>query len=303
MTRLNRVVLAALIALMAAVGTACITDAWADSQANQKFIKCVGSSPFYGRTDGVCADSSSKALGLVVNGTFDNMLPSSLYTTVAEDFLGTRTIATSADTDGGPWFGYQVAQTAGPALVDDAADGVMLLSIDNGSEVGNMDLDWGDTQSISSDKEPFCTFRVQLPQQNAAADTVAWGLSDGHNALIDSTTHNAYFGVAGADLVLDLQSDDNVTDVNATGTGITLTAATYYEFLISLNGIHGASATNVKYFYRAANGGDWTALLPNSTFKIGAGNTLQPFIHVEKTTGTTTPSVKVDYVKCSWKRT
>lgn len=304
MTPLNRIAAALLFAIVASASAGCITDALANSQANQRYVSCGGSaSPFYGRTDGICFDKVLQAPGTIVNGSFDHMLSTSLYTTVAEDFLGSRTVATSADTDGGPWFGYQTNQAAGPALVDDAADGVFQLALDNGSEVGNMDLDWGDTQSISSDKEPFCTFRVQIPSTPTSADTIAWGLSDGHNALVDSTTHNAYLGTTGANLNLAVWSDDNVTDTNASASGITLTAATWAEFMISLNSMHGASSTNVKYFYRSSLGGDWTALLPTTTFKIGAGNSLQPFVHVEKTTGTTTPSVKVDYIKCSWKRT
>jgi hypothetical protein len=127
---------------------------------------------------------------------------------------------------------------------------------------------------------------------------------------VEAVANNAYFGVAGADLNLDIASDDASTDTDNTDTTVDLVAGTWYEFLISLNSMHGvtvndpdgASATDVHYFYRTSLGGDWTQLLASTTMTIGADIALQPFVQVEKTSGTSTPDLLVDYIKCYWER-
>ncbi len=301
-------------AALIATGAACTrTQALADTEANSAAIRCGNKGPYYGRTDGLCLDTDTKAPGTVVNGVFDSMAMSSLYVAVEADFVGDTVIPDIGSVDGsqGPWVTTNTNQGGGGALqVGDADDGVQELAIDNGNEVGDSDLNWGNEQNIDSDTEPFCVFRINIPTIGAAADTFAWGLYSAQNDLVDSTANNAYFGVAGADLTLDTASDDASTDVNNTGTGVTLTAGTWYEFMVSLNSMHGrtvsdpdgASATDVHFFYRSTLGGDWTQLNAGTTHSIGADIALQPFVHVEKTSGTTTPAIRVDYIKCYWER-
>jgi hypothetical protein len=279
---------------------------------------CAAQGPFGLRVDGLCHSADDYGPGLVVNGQMEKMLNSSLYNSAEEDFLGARVIADvdAADADQGPWLTQDTGTAGCPIIVADADDGVYAFLLDNGNEVGDCTLYWGDEQNIDSDTEPFCIFRVAVQATPAAADTLTWGLTSAYNALIESTANNALFMVTGADLGLDVTSDDATTDTGVDTTGVTLTAATFYEFMVSANSMHGVtttdaagcgpngcSPTNVGFFYRSTLGGAWTQLNPTVTYSIGADIALQPMVQIEKTSGTSTPSLRVERVGCYWKRT
>lgn len=308
MTKPQRILSIVLITLAAA----CVQQASADTSINADHARCMTKGPYYGRTDGICVDHDTRAPGVVVNGAFDSMFMSSAYISVEGEFAGDVTIPDVGSVDGaqGPWVATATNQTASAVQKADHDNGAIELKLDNGNEVGDITLYWGDESNIDSDTEPFCIFRVQIQVAPAAADTLSFGLMGAQNDLVESVTNNAYFGVAGADLNLDLASDDNSTDTDNTDTGVDLVAATWYEFMISLNSMHGAthddtngaSPTDVHFFYRSTLGGDWTQLLTSTAFSIGADVQLQPFVQVEKTAGTTTPDLLVDYIKCYWER-
>lgn len=282
------------------------TAAEADTQISQNLARCGNKGPYHGRTDSTtCVDTTNYGPLLVIDGSPEWAFPSSLYNSVRNDFLGNFTIpdVDSADGEQGIW-GRQDAGSQGTCgtKVGDADDGAMILLLDNNNEVGDCTVYWGDEQNIDSDTGPVMIARVQVSDALAAADKVFWGLGSARNAILESMTQFVGFSVTGADYVLDNESDDNTTDVAPTGTGVTLTADTYYEFMICANALCGGSATNVKMFYRASLGGDWTATNASTTFSVGADVALQPIFQSEKTSGTTTPGIQVDYAVVYWKR-
>jgi hypothetical protein len=310
MTRaLRRIAPVAALALLAGCE---LGGAIAATNTNPDTIRCGNKGPYYGRTDGLCLDAETYAPGVVVNGTFDSMLSSSQFVAVEGEFVGDFTIPDVGSVDGaqGPWVATATNQTTSAVQNPDEDDGAVELLVDNGNEVGDITLYWGDESNIDSDKEPFCIFRVKIQTAPVAADTLSWGLMGAQADTVEAVANNAYFGVAGADLNLDIASDDASTDTDNTDTTVDLVAGTWYEFLISLNSMHGvtvndpdgASATDVHYFYRTSLGGDWTQLLASTTMTIGADIALQPFVQVEKTSGTSTPDLLVDYIKCYWER-
>lgn len=268
--------------------------------------------PFGGRTDGVGFDVDNYGAGLVSNGEMDQMFNTSLYVTVDEDFLGARAIQDidTADASSDLWSSDDTATAGCPAVKNDYDNGAIELLLDNGSEVGDCDLNWGNIQNIDSDTEPFCVYRLTMQTQGAAADTLAWGLYAAQNDLISGFDTFAAFSVGGADLNLDVQSDDGTTDVNATDSTVDMTAGVMLETMISMNSMHGrtvakpngCSPTDVCFFYRTSTGAAWTRILPNTTFSVGADLAMQPFVHIEKTSGTSTPDLLVDRVRCSWQR-
>ena len=312
MQRFDRTVLTLAALLLTAPLAACLPGAGADTQVNNAAVRCATKGPYYGRTDGVCLDADTKAPGVVVNGSFDRMFNSSLYVALEEDFVGATAIQDidSLDTSASPWASDDTATAGCPILKDAKDDGAIELLLDNGSEVGDCDLGTGANLSIDSDMEPWCDFRIQAQVAPAAADTLYWGFASAFNDILNSTTVNAGFSVAGADLNLDLMSDNASADINATDTSVDIVAGTYYEYRVSLNSMHGvtandtdgASPTDVHFFYRTSLGGDWTQLLPSTVFSIGADKQIQPLVHIEKTSGTTTPDLLVDYIKCYWER-
>jgi hypothetical protein len=268
--------------------------------------------PFALRSDGVGFDVDNYGAGLVANGDIEQMFNSSRYVSVEQDFLGLTIIpdVDTADADQGVWSGDDTATAGCPIVKDDYDNGALEMLLDNGSEVGDCDFNFGNYLSIDSDTEPFCVFRLTAATAPAAADTLFWGFTSAQADLIADTTVNAGFSVAGADLNLDAMSDDASTDVNATDTGADIVAATMYEYLVSLNSMHGrtatdpngASPTDVHFFYRTSSGSAFTQVLASTTFSIGAAKAIQPAVHIEKTSGTTTPDLLVDYVRCAWQR-
>jgi hypothetical protein len=295
------------------VAAGCFDDSNAASSTHrQDVIRMGNKGPFYGRDDGIGLDVDNYGPGLVVNGEIDQMFNSSLYVSVQEDFLGARTIQDidTADAASDLWSSDDTATAGCPAVKADYDNGAIELLLDNGNEVGDCDLNWGNQRNIDSDAEPFCIFRLTMQTQGAAADTLAWGLYADQNDLISGFDTFAAFSIGGADLNIDAQSDDGTTDVNATDTTADAVAGTFYEYMISMNSMHGrteadidgCSPTDVCFFYRTSTGGAWTQLLPNTTFSVGADLAMQPFVHIEKTSGTSTPDLLVDYVKCFWQR-
>lgn len=261
--------------------------------------------PFGSRSDGIGFDKSMYGPLLITNGTVDQAFGSSLMVNLREDFLGLFVLpdADSLDLAEGVWARQDAgSQATCGSRLGDADDGAISLLIDNGNEVGDCTVYWGDEQNIDSDKEPIMIARVQVLATPASTDKVFWGLGSARNAILESMTAFAGFSVTGADLTLDVESDDNSTDVAPVSTGVTLTSATYYEFMICMNTICGGSPTNVKFFHRAALGGAWTADNTSTTFAVGADVALQPILQAEKTSSTATPGIQVDYVTVFWER-
>lgn len=305
MIRIARRFCAALFALSFAACTSATAG-----QVDPSNLVQAGKGPFSGRTDGLIFDRDNYGPGLAINGAVDKMFNTTAYVSIEEEFLGDFTIPDEGSADGrqDAWSCTDTNQAAAEcAAKADYDNGAVELVIDNGNEVGDATLFWDDEQNIDTDTEPFCIFRTQYQVALAAADTIFWGLASAQADLINDTTVNAGFSVAGADNNLDVMSDDNSTDVNATDTTVDMTAGTFIETMVSLNSIHGTAAdpcspTDVCFFYRTSPGDAWTRVNRGTTFSIGADKAVQPYVQVEKTSGTTTPDILIDYIKCYWQR-
>ncbi len=276
-----------------------------------------GGTPLDKRTDGVgvLVDAGgdttvSDGLVAIANGTVSRSLEPAMLCEVFEDFLGLRVIpdVDAEDLSQGIWASQSTASAA-PARVADYDNGAIKMVLDNGNEVGDQTIYWGDEQNIDSDQGPFMICRVMTSAIGVAADKMLWGFGSARNALADSVANNAWIMLAGASLALKGESDDATTDsddkalTTEDGTAVTLTAGVWYEFMISMNPIHGASATDVRFFYRSTLGGDWSRLISGTTtFKFGADIACQPYFQIEKTSGTSTPDLQIDYAHVFWRR-
>lgn len=273
--------------------------------------------PIAGRSDGIgvlpdAAGTTTATDGLVAvaNGAVCKVLEPAMLCEVFDDFLGMFIIpdADTLDVAEGIWVSQSTASAA-PARVADYDNGAIKLVLDNGNEVGDQTLYWGDELNIDSDQEPVLICRVMTSASGVAADRMLWGFAGPYNALADSVANNAWFILEGASLALKAESDDATTDndgkalTTLDGTAVTLTAGTWYEFKLSMAAADGASATDVRLFYRTVLGGEWQRLISGSVvFKFGADIACQPYFQVEKTSGTSTPDLQIDYVHVIWKR-
>ena len=287
-------------------------DAAVNPNGNQGGYQVGNKGPFGGRTDAVGFDVDNYGAGLVTNGDLVQMFNSPQYVTAENDFLGGTLIydIDGPDLDQGVWSSDDTATAGCPAIKADYDNGALELLLDNGNEVGDCDLNFGNELNIDSDTEPFCLFRLAPQVVGAAADLLSWGLYAAQADTLAGFNTFAGFSIGGADLNIDAQSDDAATDVNATDTTADAVAGTMYEYLISMNSMHGrtvndpdgCSATDVCFFYRTSASSAFTQLLPNTVFSVGADLAMQPYVHIEKTSGTSTPDLLVDYVKCAWQR-
>lgn len=226
----------------------------------------------------------------------DYGLPSSTYCEIFEDFLGNAVNTTS-----GPWAISDTSSGGTPTYVNTAGvgnDGRFVVTLDSTSEAEIVDLYWGDKLPIDIDKGPIAYFRLQFPSM-AANETVCWGLASARNATLNNVAANLWFKIEGDDGALGVvvESDDGATD-HDDKVGFTASAATDYEWKIDCT-----TKTDVRFYYRATLGGTWTRLASGTTFTMAnytAG--LQPFVRVAKASGTTQPTINIDYIRLRWAR-
>jgi hypothetical protein len=282
------------------------------ADADRLLVSKAGS-PIYGQTDGVgvlpdAGGSSSAHDGLVAisNGSNAMCLDRAMLCEVFEDFMGGTTIAANGtgDAAGGPWFTKDTSAAGSPTLAisGDADNGQFAMAFSSTNESQILTLYWNDEQNIDSDQEPVVIYRLSVDATPTSGTKIAFGLASAQNDTLDSVAQNAWFLLAGADLSIFVESDDATTDSDDKDTGIDVTAATMYEFKVSCAAADGAAYNNVKFFYRSTLGGDWTDITPSgTTFKLAADTALQPFVQLTKNSAAT-DGIKIDYVRCYWKR-
>lgn len=295
--------LAALLGLVLIGGS---TVALADQQASTSKYSCPNRKPFGGRTDGVCFDQDSRGAGatygglLMLNGGVDRPLSRVKYVDVFEDFLGATVIPANGALDlaEGPWTVKDTSAAGSPtmAVKADADDGQFEMTLAATSEAENLTLYWNDEQNIDTDRGPVMIIRLQVAVA-LTAGKLAFGFASARNDTLDSVANNAWFLLAGDGNLL-VESDDATTDDDDNDTGVDITAATWYDFAIDCT-----VPTDCDFYYRATLGGDWTEVLASTDFSIGADAAVQPLVELQKTTGTTVPSVLIDFVEVYWKRT
>lgn len=281
--------------------------------AYDKLIMAKSGSPLYGRSDGIGvvpdaggSNSSGDGLVAVSNGDVCKTLDHAMFCEVFEDFIGQTAIPANGtgDAASGPWQIKDTSAAGSPTKVisGDADNGQLALAFSNTDEAQILTLYWGDEQNIDSDQEPVVDFRLSLDAQFTAGTILVFGLASAQNDTADTVANHGWFRIEGANLNLLVESDDGTTDDNDNDTTVDLVAATMYEFRVSLSSLHGGSATAAKFFYRSTLGGDWTELLTTTTFAVGADTALQPFLQLQKASGTATDGIKIDYVRAFWKR-
>lgn len=179
------------------------------------------------------------------------------------------------------------AGTLSPAatLVLNAATGEALLGLSATNEAQTCRLDWGDQVLI--DPTTSARFGARLKVSGMAANTVmVWGLASAYTAVLDDVVSNCWFRLSGNSLALTVEGDDGTTDTDdqATSPATTVVAATYNTYEIRLGGGVGT------FFVDGIQVGTVSVpLLSGSTL-------LQPFLAVQKASGTGAQTMTVDNV-------
>lgn len=120
-----------------------------------------------------------------------------------------------------------------------------------------------------------------------SATTLVFGLASARNATSDNVATNAWFRIEGSvsTSAVVVETDDATTDNDDVATGQTL-ASVYKKFTIDFE----RGIADVRFFI------DGERVAAGTTFNmsaLGAGLNVQPFVQLQKGSGTGTPSVTI----------
>jgi hypothetical protein len=215
-----------------------------------------------------------------------------------DDFQGHYLIPLTASNVGTPW-SKAVVGSGSPTMVGitNTASGVLKLTVAATSEAEAIELYHGDICSFKADDLQTFACRVSCAANITTNEYLVFGLRSARNDNPDSPTYNVQFKLAASTAVL-LETDDGATDTDDTATDAVL-STTMKEFMIDFrNGL-----SDIR-FYASDTNGKMHRLAKTTTFKAPSlsGAYLQPFVVVGKASGTSTPSVLVDYIEVLSKR-
>lgn len=208
------------------------------------------------------------------------------------NFDGNVVISTSVAHDG-----YIIKDTssAGTPTYVGSADGLTItLASNNEAEV--VTLYWGDKLGLDIDDLERIVFR-DVKASASFADSLVIGLGSNQDDTVDSVAANCWFKLAGSNAVV-LESDDGTTDVDDKASGITLSTTALTLEIDFTTEVYSASKGTSKgkqacFYISDANGVRRRVGISNA-FRLDAYSSgLQPFIQLQKASGTTTPSVSV----------
>ena len=127
-----------------------------------------------------------------------------------------------------------------------------------------------------------------------AVTTLVMGLANAQNDTDDSVTNHAWFRMEGSASTANLlvETDDGTNDNNDVATGDTL-ANVYLQLLIDFeNGL-----SDVRFYADGARVADGTTF---DMSNVTAGQNVQPYIQLQKASGTGVPSVEIAKCRISY---
>lgn len=206
---------------------------------------------------------------------------------IHEDFL-----QPSGGTLPAPFATKDTSAAGAPTLdfVDDADNGAyrLKLAADNESEI--ITLYWADDVFIEPTKQPYFEARVTYTNASPAAEeALVIGLADAQNDTLDTVAKAAWFLLTGANNNILYESDDGTTNDDDNDSGQDWTSGTAFVLGIDL-----ADLSAVKFYVDGA--------LVGSTDMSALTGNLQPFIQLQKSSGTTVPQLDIDYIDVDWMR-
>jgi hypothetical protein len=198
-----------------------------------------------------------------------------------DDFLGAEVNITD-----GPWKIVEVGNAAA-AVVTDAHAGEFALNLAADSEAEDAVLYHGDRKTFDIDSKPVFECRAKITTPGTGT-TVVLGLAGDHDLDKDSVAQHAWFRLeAGLDLLV--ETDDGSTDNDDKDTTLNVVSGTYYTFKVDLS-----DPSDVKFFV------DNQRMLASFTFDMSAFNgRLQPYFSLDKSSGTGTAGLTMDWVRLS----
>ena len=209
-----------------------------------------------------------------------------------EDFLGHGALSSSqSDSD---WLIDDTSSSGTPTYVKGGIGGEATLTLAATSEAENVCLHHGDDLNFDIDLLKRIEFRIKGGQAALGSNSsLAFGVCSARNDAIDSIGEQACFRVIGSvdTTAVVCESDDGSNNNDDVATGQVL-ADSYKRFVIDFAG----GKSDVK-FYMDNGSGALVRVAADTTFDMsGYSAGLQPFVQIQKTTGTDADAVVIDYI-------
>jgi hypothetical protein len=174
------------------------------------------------------------------------------------------------------------------ALVEDAANGVLALTLAATSEAELAGVSWNDKRTLVLNQGLNIEYRFQfsvLP--SASTSIVAIGLAGDHNATLDSVAEEIVFRADGSGAIT-VETDDTANETSKVATGVTVLTTDWVVARIDCTTI-----TDVKFYIN----GNRVAATTTFDMSTVAALALQPYARISKASSTSVGTVKIDYVK------
>lgn len=209
-----------------------------------------------------------------------------------DDFLG---ILGGDPMDGTiTWSVVEVNLNVTIAPLADGANGIMAVLVDADDNAEDGVIYFGDQRQFNL--QAGCIFECRLTMHTLPTTgvTVVFGMAGDHNLDKDTVTEAAWFRLD-ASGALDVETDDTTNNNDDVTTGITLVADTYYIFRIDFTDI-----SDVKFYV------DGVRVASGTTFDMSnlttAEGIMQPYLSMDKASGTGVADMYLDYVRVWSKR-
>jgi hypothetical protein len=209
-----------------------------------------------------------------------------------DDFVGADGLAAipavSSEERGVKW-AKVIVGSATVANVADAANGAVAVALDATSEAQDAVLSFGDQLCFDITNGGIIEFRAQLSVLPTTAVTAVMGLAGPHNLAKDDVANHAWFRWDGS-AVGYVETDDTTNNNDGVATGLTTVVSTYGIYRIDFFNL-----ADVKFYVDGARVGAGTTF--DMSNLSAAEKIMQPYISLDKASGTVVGTIQADYVR------
>mgnify|MGYP003627687080 CR=1 FL=1 len=216
---------------------------------------------------------------------------------IFSDFLGSGALPLdSASGAGSDFVNHDTSSSGSPVLLHQAsADGVYRMKFASTSEAEYLSTYLGDECCIPPTKNPVFEARVAITGTFSPDDRVVIGLASARNNSLDAIADHIWFRMEAANNNILVEGDDNgTTDNDDNDTSVDWTSGTFHKYKIDASDL-----SDVKFYVDGTQ-----CVLPEKMDVSGmvVGDLLQPYIAMQKDSGTVEHSVDIDYISVLWDR-
>ena len=220
--------------------------------------------------------------------------PAGPYILFEDDFLGSKLQKIiAAENTVAPWTEVAAGTpTSAALLVANVANGIAQMALAATNEAEDSTITFGDQLCFAARRglifECRATWNVLTDQ---AGGIGLIGLGSAHNTTADTMATNLWFRLEGAAADILWESDDNVTNDDDNDTGVDAVAGTYHIYRIDCT-----TATAPKFYIDDVLVGTAACAFDATTELV------QPYIGMNKASGTSVGTLYVDYIRIWQKR-